>query len=820
MLEAVHFSKSLARKRIKKMKPFVGNYLCRGAQTPLYYENPSTVLHNKFFINVGFLILAGTPAYSQNNFIYTPIKSADAVAFYMFNSNPSNVTVGTALIVHDLSSGTAPLDLQLYDSSSTNYSLTSDYLEFVQTNVLRSIKPATKIIEKCKNSNEISIELWYQSRTPSNEIVNNESDDQPAIKQSLRVISLGDTYFKEFTNFGFYQAYNDGEISKTSFRTSGNSAKNATHSNVDGLLRDPFLSAREDVIEFAKAIPQHIIITKSKAGIVNFYRSDEAGYMTFSSKVDRNFTGTIMDGWYNNGENVSYDSADDKVGSAVTRNLDMRLAFGNEASAPNDFAKAPAPDSPTNHSRNYPWVGKIFSAAIYCRALTGDEILGARAPHVDGFEKFPVDLTINITPSLKKAQKMYEMLNGVSTPIFNPRLKEMAKLIDENRLFDAAGYAIENGNGRDFSNPNDTTYYNPSFYNITVRDFAAPMSTRDESVNTELNDFIATVIGTVRDNVSAKELVSGTDFYRADSVKAAVPADLVRDILRSNLHYSSLAKGGFDLARVLVKSRQKLFDGTLVVDNPDPAGLITSRSFMESHAVAGTNRRMVEYSFREFMCIPIEKWAFAQSSDSWIGRDIDRAPGGSHTKYTQSCRACHSRMDPLRGAFAYYTFSNSFIKNTFIVPHLTNFNSNEDMSTAAVIGLRAGDPGTANLPAGNSINYVVKKMNHNDHVYPGGYVVTDNSFNNAALDTEAIKYFGWRSSMSGKGAHDFGLMIAQSEGFSRCMTKRVFKTLCKRDPVDVEAAIIKSTATEFENQGYKLKYLFKKIAGFPQCLGQ
>jgi hypothetical protein len=748
---------------------------------------------------------------------YLPIKKDDAIAWYLFNNNAANTTISAGtVIVHDLSISATinPLHLQLYYANSTNYSVTADYLELVQTNLLRSIGPATKIIQECRNSNEISIELWLQGRTPSNEIVNNEADDEPAIKQSLRVVSLGDTYFKEFSNFGFYQAYNAGEVWKGAFRTSGNSARNATHTNLDGLLRDPFLSAKEDVIEISKGIPQHIIITKTKGGIVNFYRSDENGYLTFSANADQDFGGDFTNSWYSHGNIVSYNTNTDNIGTR-TGTLDMRLAFGNEASAPHDFGKAPRPDSPSFHSRNYPWVGRLFSAAIYCRALTNDEILAARAPHVDGFERFTPDLSINITPARKKALKMYTILNGVSTPIFNPRLTGMAQLIEENNYFDAATCAIE---GNSDCTPNSTKY-SPSFYNITVRDFASPMSTRDESVNAELNDFIATIIGNTRDNLSAKELVSGTDFYMADPAKAAVPSDMIRDVLRSNLHYSSLAKGGFDLARVLVKTRQKLYDGTRVVDNPDPAGLITSRAFMESHAIAGTNRRMVEFTFREFMCIPIERWAYAQSSDSWVGRDVDRAPGGSHTKFTQSCRACHSRMDPLRGAFAYYTFSAGFIKNTLLVPHVTNFATNEDMNMGAIIGLRAGDPGSATLPSNSSINYVVKKMNHNDHVYNGGYVMTDNSFINAAVDNEALKYFGWRSSLNGKGAHELGIMLGESEGFSRCMTRRVFKTLCKRDPADSEATIIKSMATDFEAHEYKIKYLFKKVAGLPQCLG-
>ena len=78
---------------------------------------------------------------------------------------------------------------------------------------------------------------------------------------------------------------------------------------------------------------------------------------------------------------------------------------------------------------------------------------------------------------------------------------------------------------------------------------------------------------------------------------------------------------------------------------------------MAAHAIAGTNRRLVEYSFREFTCMPIDKWADASGPDTYIGRDVDRFPGGVHQKFTTTCRACHSGMDSLRGAFARYTFS-------------------------------------------------------------------------------------------------------------------------------------------------------------------
>ena len=41
----------------------------------------------------------------------------------------------------------------------------------------------------------------------------------------------------------------------------------------------------------------------------------------------------------------------------------------------------------------------------------------------------------------------------------------------------------------------------PAFYNDTIRNLAAPWTNRDQSVFVPLNDYTATVVGMVRDNV-------------------------------------------------------------------------------------------------------------------------------------------------------------------------------------------------------------------------------------------------------------------------------------------------------------------------------
>src|SRR5258706_15231003 len=65
--------------------------------------------------------------------------------------------------------------------------------------------------------------------------------------------------------------------------------------------------------------------------------------------------------------------------------------------------------------------------------------------------------------------------------------------------------------------------HDPSFYNNTIRNLAAPWTNRDQSVFVTLNDYIATVIGMVRDDGPFNTLLSADILYVADSA-ANVPA--------------------------------------------------------------------------------------------------------------------------------------------------------------------------------------------------------------------------------------------------------------------------------------------------------
>lgn len=391
---------------------------------------------------------------------------------------------------------------------------------------------------------------------------------------------------------------------------------------------------------------------------------------------------------------------------------------------------------------------------------------------------------VAISANRQKAAILYQRLAGIRVPIDYDGLNQMEQLLNENKVFEAAQLATQD----------------PNFYNITVRDFAALMSTREETLKAPLNDFVATIVGTTRDQLDARLLLSGNFYYKASAAAAPdVPQEMVRDLLLSNAHYAALERQDLPLAEVLerVDGQQIIGRQQAVVANPDPAGLLTSRGWMEAHAIAGTNRRLVEFTFREFLCIPIEQWADTSNPDAMVGRDVDRFPGGTNVKYQTTCKGCHSGMDSFRGAFAQVDFADDRIKHGQVLASGTG--ANQMLRTAGGIS---------------------NKMNSNAEVFPDGYENTDTSWINQAIRGSNLKYFGWRGDIRGSGIKAFGTMVSNAKAFSRCMVKRVYSTVCKRDPVANESQLIVDTADAFEKNNYNLKWLFEQVASQSACLGQ
>jgi hypothetical protein len=418
-----------------------------------------------------------------------------------------------------------------------------------------------------------------------------------------------------------------------------------------------------------------------------------------------------------------------------------------------------------------------------------------------------------ISAARTKAALIYQRLTGIKAPIDSPILKTMEAQVASGDLMGAAATAT-----------ND-----PEFYNNTVKHFAARMSTREESISAGLNDFVATVIGIVRDDRQAREMLTGNYIYvptaaaqsqpgfrrsarSQDDYGIATAGQLDFNMLRSNRVFDEMTNVRADLATgleyragqpILVTTAERNDGGDItrqpvIRNNPDAAGLLTTRSFMNSHAIAGTNRRMVQYAFRQFLCIDIAQWADGSAPDSRIGRDVARDPGGDPNFFLRTCKACHSVMDGFRGAFASLDVKDGdFFQKQYIFT---------DQQNRDVV---------------NANSAVASKYARGSGAFPAGYATIDSTWQNFANSGTNAEYFGWRGTnvSSGTGANSFGTLLSNSQAFSRCMVQRVYRSVCRRDLAASETEFLGAMTTAFERD-YNMKRLFQRVTVSPACIGQ
>jgi hypothetical protein len=309
---------------------------------------------------------------------------------------------------------------------------------------------------------------------------------------------------------------------------------------------------------------------------------------------------------------------------------------------------------------------------------------------------------------------------------------------------------------------------NKNFYNIILKNWVKSWSNRDQNPRVDFNDFVATVIGMIRDSSTMPfdQVLYGDILYKVNGQATAYAAN-------NNDHYRNAEGGGANFMTDLVRDTQSANNG---IPAEATAGVMTTRTAGENYYQAGTNRRMNRYMFINFLCKDYEELHDITIPDNHVGRDVERNPGGDSRTYLTKCVGCHAGQDALRGAHAYYDY---------------------DTSTGA-IKYTAGTVAT-------KINRVVSFAD-------GKRTVDDSWVNTWAQGKNAA--LGWRTVTQGNGAKSLGRMLARSRAFSVCMAKKVFKQVCIKEAKSVaDKATIESLATSFEaGQAYDMKKLFVKTS--------
>ena len=356
-----------------------------------------------------------------------------------------------------------------------------------------------------------------------------------------------------------------------------------------------------------------------------------------------------------------------------------------------------------------------------------------------------------------QAKRMHDRLAGV--PPSEAVLASMADDIAAGRQTQAAYTAMQHR----------------AFYDVTLKNFAMPWTNRDQTAFAPLNDYVATVIGMVRDDVGFDRLLSDDILYVGRS-GLGVPAYSPN----SNDHYAALETSGVNLKDGLVQTAQSAASGLA----PEAtAGVLTTRAAAQAFFVAGTNRAMFRFTLLNHLCTDLEQVQDSTRPPDRIRQDVSRSPGGDSRVFLNNCISCHSGMDPMAQAFAYYDYDEA-------AGHLVY-----------------------------SSGIVRPKYFNNKETFPAGFSTPNDSWDNYWRNGRNA-LLGWDSSLpgNGAGAKSLGRELARSDAFASCQVTKVFKNVCFRAPSDTQdRARVLAMVSSFKSNGYQLKRVFAEAATY--CMG-
>jgi hypothetical protein len=364
-------------------------------------------------------------------------------------------------------------------------------------------------------------------------------------------------------------------------------------------------------------------------------------------------------------------------------------------------------------------------------------------------------------PNADQATRIYNRIAGIP-----PSAAQLAQMTGSSDAVSAALVAT-----------ND-----PAFFNNTVRNLAAPWTNRDQSVFVPLNDYTATVIGMVKDNVPFNTLLSADLVYTGDGTSGEPQYSA-----SNNAMYDALDTNNVDLSQHLVAKTQSALLG---IPAAATAGVMTTRGAASAFFINGTNRAMFRFTMLNHLCNDLQLVMDITRPPDRIRQDVTRSPGGVSTLFLTNCIGCHSGMDPMAQAFAFYNFTAT------------------DPTTTDTTGQLVYTPGQ-----------VQPKYHINNTNFPQGFNTMDDAWENR-WRTGPNQILGWNTTLpgSGNGAKSLGTELESSATFASCQVTRVFKDVCLRAPnSSADFTQINSMISSFQSHNYSLRQVFAEGAAY--CMG-
>ena len=358
----------------------------------------------------------------------------------------------------------------------------------------------------------------------------------------------------------------------------------------------------------------------------------------------------------------------------------------------------------------------------------------------------------------EQARRLHDRLAGV--PPSAAVLDQMAALIAGGNTLAAADLAMQN----------------PQFLMTSLKNFVTPWTNVERTLHADLNDYSATVIGMIRDDVPFTQVLTADVVYVGANVQPGYSQT-------DNDHYRALESQRVDLSNpaLFVPMPQSTLPGSQLMAG-DAAGVLTTRAAGEAFFSAGTNRRMWRFTTLNYLCRDMELLHDITRPVDRIRQDVSRSPGGDSRLFHNACSGCHSGMDAVAGAFAYFEWDAAQMR----VLHT---------------------PGS-----------VQPKYGINASTFPFGFVTVDNRWDNYWREGSHAN-LDWRGpNAGGYGPKTLGEEVAASRAFSVCQVEKVFQHVCFRPPnSDPDAAKIDDIATTFETNAYSMKRVFAEVGAY--CMG-
>ena len=398
----------------------------------------------------------------------------------------------------------------------------------------------------------------------------------------------------------------------------------------------------------------------------------------------------------------------------------------------------------------------------------------------------------------RQAKRIHDRLTGV--PATNATINAMeARLISDPTGKTAAQYAIDT-----VQNPSTARY----FYNVTLKNFAAPWTNEEQTVFTSLNDYTATVVGLIRDGGDFRQILHGDIIYRG-----ATNLGINAYSNSNNNHYEQLEALGpvtGDLANPNIlqgtETTPSVTQSSVTgLASTATAGVMTSRAGAMAFFSDGTNRAMFRFTLMNHLCTDLEPLKDVSRTPDHVRRDVSRSPGGDSRIFLNSCVGCHAGMDGMAGAFAHYEWD------------YTNDKSNGRLAYRELAN-----------PKFDPVTGVSLKHNINENNFEYGHITNDDSWVNYWRNGQNW-LLGWGTAVNpdakgnetGNGAKSLGQELANSDAFAQCQVDKAFEAVCFRSPTeffDQDRAVRDGIVANFKTTyNYNMREVFTDVAA--HCKG-